>query len=451
LCTTFLGGLRHNHGGAGYGGAKHCSVGYGDTNHGGASYGFANHGSAGFGGANHGGAGFRFANHGGAGFGGTNHGGGANHGSGSGGANHGGAGFGSTNHGGAGFGSVNHGGAGFGSASHGGAGFGSTNHGGAGFGSANHGRQQGYTSQRCRGKGSDAQRRIKHLARIDTNSGPTGTPIICPVVNEVNPEPTVKPTNHPAATVANFRPTGTPIIRPAVNKANPEPTVEPINHPETTVANSRPTGTPIIRPVVNKANARPTNSDYPNIINLFNFNTPISILQFSPYANKDEDNETVIPETQNLESGTNLESEFLEDGCMTCKRDDYHDKLLLCDRCNGGYHTYCLNPPLHLVLEYDFFCQKCKEAGKDDGMLKLIKNLPNNYSDRFGEIVWVDGGQGYGYWPAVVLDPLESSGRMRAQYRKMLGKQFIVGLFKCTSNIKQTFDVSSRISIGDLE
>ena len=59
---------------------------------------------------------------------------------------------------------------------------------------------------------------------------------------------------------------------------------------------------------------------------------------------------------------------------MICKRDDNHDKLLLCKGCNGKYHTYCLHPPLHLVLEYDFFCEKCKEAGKDDGMLESTKN-----------------------------------------------------------------------------
>jgi hypothetical protein len=255
---------------------------------------------------------------------------------------------------------------------------------------------------------------INHPATTVPNYAPTCTPIIRPVVNEAHPEPAVEPINHPATTVPNSAPTGTPIIRPVVNKAHPEPTVEPINHPATTTTINHPA-------VMNKANARATNSDYPTIINLYSFNTPISILQFSPYANKDEDNETV-----NSESVTNLDSELLDNGCMTCKRDDNQDKLLLCEGCNGGYHTYCLHPPLHLVPGYDFFCQKCKEAGKDDGLLELIKNLPNNYSDRFGEIVWVDGGRGYGYWPAVVLDPMESSGNTCTQYRKIIITQFDV-------------------------
>jgi hypothetical protein len=33
-------------------------------------------------------------------------------------------------------------------------------------------------------------------------------------------------------------------------------------------------------------------------------------------------------------------------------------------------------------------------------------------------------------WPAVVLNPMETSGNSHVWYRKMLGKQFIVGLFE---------------------
>jgi hypothetical protein len=78
-------------------------------------------------------------------------------------------------------------------------------------------------------------------------------------------------------------------------------------------------------------------------------------------------------------------------------------------------------------------------------LLELIKNLPNNYSDRFGEILWVDGEQGYGYWPAVVLDPMESSGKIRAQYKKILGKKIVVGLFECSSSKRLMFLQESQL------
>jgi hypothetical protein len=32
--------------------------------------------------------------------------------------------------------------------------------------------------------------------------------------------------------------------------------------------------------------------------------------------------------------------------CQTCNSSDNDDKLMFCDLCDRGYHTYCLNPPL---------------------------------------------------------------------------------------------------------
>lgn len=43
-------------------------------------------------------------------------------------------------------------------------------------------------------------------------------------------------------------------------------------------------------------------------------------------------------------------------GCLVCGVDDDHAKLLLCEDCNGEFHTYCLTPKLDTVPEYDWFC-----------------------------------------------------------------------------------------------
>ena len=43
-------------------------------------------------------------------------------------------------------------------------------------------------------------------------------------------------------------------------------------------------------------------------------------------------------------------------GCLTCGMDDDYALLLICELCNGEYHTYCLNPPLESVPEGDFYC-----------------------------------------------------------------------------------------------
>ena len=43
-------------------------------------------------------------------------------------------------------------------------------------------------------------------------------------------------------------------------------------------------------------------------------------------------------------------------GCLICKKDTDHDRLLICEFCNAEYHIYCLDPPLEAVPEGDFFC-----------------------------------------------------------------------------------------------
>ncbi len=33
--------------------------------------------------------------------------------------------------------------------------------------------------------------------------------------------------------------------------------------------------------------------------------------------------------------------------------------MLLCDKCNRGYHTSCLSPPMEAIPEGEWFCQRC--------------------------------------------------------------------------------------------
>jgi PHD-finger len=43
-------------------------------------------------------------------------------------------------------------------------------------------------------------------------------------------------------------------------------------------------------------------------------------------------------------------------GCLVCKKEDDEDKILLCETCEGEYHTYCLQPKLPAVPEEDWYC-----------------------------------------------------------------------------------------------
>jgi histone demethylase JARID1 len=40
--------------------------------------------------------------------------------------------------------------------------------------------------------------------------------------------------------------------------------------------------------------------------------------------------------------------------------------MILCDYCNGGYHTYCLDPPLTAVPTGDWFCAECTKTDSSD-------------------------------------------------------------------------------------
>ena len=43
-------------------------------------------------------------------------------------------------------------------------------------------------------------------------------------------------------------------------------------------------------------------------------------------------------------------------GCLVCGLDNDHANILLCERCNDEYHTYCLRPALNSVPDGDWFC-----------------------------------------------------------------------------------------------
>lgn len=45
--------------------------------------------------------------------------------------------------------------------------------------------------------------------------------------------------------------------------------------------------------------------------------------------------------------------------CEACGRTEDADVMLLCDKCNKGFHMFCLQPPLDEVPDDDWFCIKC--------------------------------------------------------------------------------------------
>lgn len=57
-----------------------------------------------------------------------------------------------------------------------------------------------------------------------------------------------------------------------------------------------------------------------------------------------------------------------EAGCRVCGHDDSHDSMLLCDGCDGEYHTNCLGVPA--VPAGNWFCPRC-----------VRNRVPNNFGN----------------------------------------------------------------------
>ncbi|CAI5731820.1 unnamed protein product [Hyaloperonospora brassicae] len=48
-----------------------------------------------------------------------------------------------------------------------------------------------------------------------------------------------------------------------------------------------------------------------------------------------------------------------EDNCRKCRTVHAKERLLLCDRCDAPYHTFCLDPSLSVVPKGEWFCSPC--------------------------------------------------------------------------------------------
>ncbi|KAL1132310.1 hypothetical protein AAG570_010266 [Ranatra chinensis] len=67
---------------------------------------------------------------------------------------------------------------------------------------------------------------------------------------------------------------------------------------------------------------------------------------------------------QNAQTVGNLM--FLLQNCQFCHSGDNEDKLLLCDGCDKGYHTYCFRPKMETIPDGDWYCHQCLNQAKGE-------------------------------------------------------------------------------------
>lgn len=51
--------------------------------------------------------------------------------------------------------------------------------------------------------------------------------------------------------------------------------------------------------------------------------------------------------------------------CRACGLDECTDRILICDACDGAYHTYCLSPPIEEIPSGSWYCAPCFATGKE--------------------------------------------------------------------------------------
>ncbi|XP_072466856.1 remodeling and spacing factor 1 isoform X1 [Notamacropus eugenii] len=84
------------------------------------------------------------------------------------------------------------------------------------------------------------------------------------------------------------------------------------------------------------------------------------------YSSNDESEESES-EKSSAESEEEEEKETEEavpadddEPCKKCGLPNHPELILLCDSCDGGYHTACLRPPLMIIPDGEWFCPPCQ-------------------------------------------------------------------------------------------
>ncbi|KAM9342253.1 bromodomain adjacent to zinc finger domain protein 2B [Pholidichthys leucotaenia] len=69
---------------------------------------------------------------------------------------------------------------------------------------------------------------------------------------------------------------------------------------------------------------------------------------------------------QHLQKSIIWERVIMKVYCQLCEKGDNEQLLLLCDKCDRGYHTYCHTPEITMLPDGEWFCPTCesKEGGQ---------------------------------------------------------------------------------------
>jgi PWWP domain len=116
-----------------------------------------------------------------------------------------------------------------------------------------------------------------------------------------------------------------------------------------------------------------------------------------------------------------------------------HRENTLCHTQNHFYSFSNFSCALVNCLEHDPNFTKGNANAKDlnsieidDGFDRQVSALPHSITCRFGEVVFAQGGTGYGWWPCQIYDPRKAmDATVRQTAQKYLRSRYLVYFFNC--------------------
>lgn len=80
-----------------------------------------------------------------------------------------------------------------------------------------------------------------------------------------------------------------------------------------------------------------------------------------------------------------IEEQRVDQICEQCHSGAHEKSMLLCDRCNRGWHLYCLSPPLAEVPHGNWYCLDCLASSNDSFGFAQGKEYSYESFQRFAE------------------------------------------------------------------
>ncbi|PNF14457.1 hypothetical protein B7P43_G01679 [Cryptotermes secundus] len=98
--------------------------------------------------------------------------------------------------------------------------------------------------------------------------------------------------------------------------------------------------------------------------------------EFSPESDLENEDVEVQPtrRARTAQKESDGEEPADDHACQKCGKSDHPEWILLCDKCDSGWHGSCLRPALLVIPEGDWFCPPCEHTF-------LLTNLQNNLKE----------------------------------------------------------------------